>query len=224
MFHALALALFAPSLVLQRELTALGLAVATALLALAEITRALRVPVFSPPVDAYFSQFVDRRDAGWAIVSHLYLLVGCAAPVWLAPASDDFVPAQAAFAGVVALGVGDAVAAVVGTAAKRAGTAVLWPGSEKTVQGTASAAASMLVAVAWTRLFLADVGAPAGAALQPVVLVGAGARNGGSRALLTPGLAAATGAVALLETFTDQLDNVVLPLYAFAVFTLAGGL
>jgi dolichol kinase len=27
--------------------------------------------------------FIDERDAGSLILTHLYLLVGCAAPVWL---------------------------------------------------------------------------------------------------------------------------------------------
>jgi hypothetical protein len=34
---------------------------------------------------SYLSPFVDQRDSGPLILTHVYLLVGCALPVWLFP-------------------------------------------------------------------------------------------------------------------------------------------
>jgi len=34
-------------------------------------------------IDSFMRTFIDERDAGSLILTHLYLLVGCAAPVWL---------------------------------------------------------------------------------------------------------------------------------------------
>ena len=64
--------------------------------------------------------FTDERDIGAIVLSHFYLLVGCAIPLWLVPRSvvvdndndANYLPASA---GILSVGVGDAVAAVVGT-------------------------------------------------------------------------------------------------------------
>ena len=109
--------------------------------------RALSIPPVAAPLSAFLARFLDSRDGGTLVLTHLYLLLGCALPLWLAdalPGPPPLPPAATAaataaagagagvgagagappprsvaldvapFAGVVALGMGDAVASVVG--------------------------------------------------------------------------------------------------------------
>lgn len=40
-------------------------------------------PPYDKVMEQFLSQFLDYKDSGKLIVSHAYLLVGCAVPVWL---------------------------------------------------------------------------------------------------------------------------------------------
>lgn len=53
------------------------------------------------------NEFLDRKDSGTAILSHFYLLTGCAGSVWLEGPSQLL-----QFTGILALGVGDAMVSV----------------------------------------------------------------------------------------------------------------
>ena len=138
---------------------------AAALFLLLEVVRALRIPPLAAPLSAFFARFLDSRDGGTLVLTHLYLLLGCAVPLWLAdalPAAAEGAPGvlgalprsvardAAPFAGVVVLGMGDAVASVVGIHLGRC----RWPGTRKTVEGTAAAAASMLLLLLLLRRLL----------------------------------------------------------------------
>lgn len=69
-----------------------------------------------PALERLFAPYVDERDAGLAVLTHSYLLLGCALPLWLhLPLFSDYqwralqqncVPA---LAGVLVLGVGDSM-------------------------------------------------------------------------------------------------------------------
>lgn len=60
----------------------------------------------------YLSSFVDEKDTGVAILAHLYLLSGCALPIWLN--GSDVV---SGLSGILVLGISDAmVGAPVGLA------------------------------------------------------------------------------------------------------------
>jgi CDP-diglyceride synthetase len=84
---------------------------------------------------------LDERDAGKIVLTHIYLLAGCALPSLLCPTPG---PGEAGvgsrggivpYAGVLILGVGDTVASIVGTFFGK----WLWVPSEgrgKTVEGT----------------------------------------------------------------------------------------
>ena len=148
LFHAAAVAMFVPPVVngLHTLLPlALGLAVVAKVLALLELGVALRLPpsrAFSN-ARAAWNRFTDERDTGVFVMTHIYLLLGCAVPVWLAigncvthaelsnstendsPGVLLFTLAQS-LAGILALGVGDAAAAIVGIIAGAAGLAHTW--------------------------------------------------------------------------------------------------
>ena len=54
------------------------------------------------PIHVFFSEFVDSKDAGPVILSHFYLLTGCAGGLWLEGAGINL------YTGVLAVGIGDA--------------------------------------------------------------------------------------------------------------------
>ena len=89
------------------------MSLATSLFLLAEIIRHFEVPPFGKQVGVFFSIFTDERDTrGPLVVSHIFLLVGCAVPVWMSLYGSDL-PSNAlpieGFSGVLCLGCGDAM-------------------------------------------------------------------------------------------------------------------
>jgi len=52
----------------------------------------------------FLNEFLDSKDSGTAILSHFYLLAGCASPLWLEGHRDAL-----AYVGVLGLGIGDAL-------------------------------------------------------------------------------------------------------------------
>eukprot|EP00941_MAST-03F_sp_MAST-3F-sp1_P000742 g742.t1 len=199
-FHFLCVLLFVPAILYQRDLASLGMAVALALFLLVEATRLLHVPVVSDAIHRYMVPFVDCRDtAGDLFISHIYLLLGCAVPLWIV-GNDQHFHTLAPFSGVITLGIGDAVAAVIGkTRGERK-----WPGTEKTMEGTIAAFLAMSLFSIW-------ISALVGSTLQK--------KRGVEEEI--SGIFFSHVLIALLETFTDQMDNAVLPLFAFAAITLS---
>lgn len=76
------------------------------------------------------------------ILSHFYLLTGCASGLWLEGRGIK------QMTGVLALGVGDSMASIVG---KRFGR-IRWAASPKTVEGTVAFVLSMVLAAVLLRL------------------------------------------------------------------------
>ena len=101
-YHILAAALFAPALLLEPQLLAVALAIASALLVAVEVVRVGNVPGLGPRVHAFMTAFLDSRDAGAVLVSHFSLLAGgCPAS---APAAT---PRQPVVHHHLVLGLGD---------------------------------------------------------------------------------------------------------------------
>lgn len=187
LFHLLATGLFMPVVMMDPDLLSVSYGAASALFVTIELIRS-RVSV----IDRYMRLFTDHRDVGPVIFSHIYLLVGCAVPHWMVPNNGATLPMCA---GIIAVGVGDAVAAIVGTWAGRH----KWLGTSKSIEGTcAGALAMMLVA----------------ASLVPPPL---------DHAKLTV-LGTIVAMTALMETVTSHMDNLILPLYFFVLLSVAGQL
>jgi dolichol kinase len=199
-FHVLAFVMFSPVLAWDPTLLSLALAVAFALMAVVELVRATRVPWISDVLTMFMSRFTDSRDSGAFLVSHMSLLLGIAVPVWLC-SSPDRPPAGrqlAAWAGLVALGLSDTVAAAVGLPW---GTIRVHQTSRKTVEGTLAAAAVMMLSMS----FLIRAGLVQAPSWPPQHLWAALLW----RSLLT----------CALEAVTPQLDNIVFPIHAFTLFS-----
>jgi dolichol kinase len=45
--------------------------------------RILAIPPLGAAIDRCFQVFIDDRDGGKIITTHLYLLIGCSCPLWL---------------------------------------------------------------------------------------------------------------------------------------------
>ncbi|KAJ2776440.1 dolichol kinase [Coemansia interrupta] len=189
-YHGLATLLFAPGILYARQLLHLGFTVALACFVLAECLRALHIHPWSSVIDQFLRRFTDHRDAGAIVTSHFFLLFGCALPVWLGGSS-----AVACLAGVLTLGIADTAASLVGTRFGRH----RWPGSPKTVEGSAAFAASLCAA--------AGIAYAAGADEKcgPI------------------GLLVLCAVLAALEALTTQNDNLVVPLTMYAAMHVALG-
>ncbi|KAG0064861.1 hypothetical protein BGZ89_008787 [Linnemannia elongata] len=136
-YHALAVLMFVPGYLADEPFMHIAFSVGLAALIFLEYIRYFAVVPFGKEIHLFLVGFLDGRDGGPIILSHLYLLMGCAAPVWLA---EHHI--LAGLSGIFALGVGDAMASIVG---KRFGRH-RWPGTIKTVEGTVAFVGSVMVA------------------------------------------------------------------------------
>ena len=121
----------------------LAFAAAFALFVFGEYLRYCAVYPVGASLHFFLSQFLDSKDSGLVILSHLYLLSGCAAATWLETRSALLLQY-----GVVLLGVGDSCASLVG---RRYGR-LHWPRSAKTVEGSLAFFVSVVAAVLLLRL------------------------------------------------------------------------
>ncbi|KAG8468723.1 hypothetical protein KFE25_013806 [Diacronema lutheri] len=212
LYHALAVLLFLPAMLVELQLMRLAFAVAIALLLALEYVRVARAPPLARPLSAFLRRYTDARDAGPLITTHIYLLLGCALPVLATPSAAPSIgqTAQPAvvlppMAGILALGVGDSMASYVGVRFGR----TRWPGTAKTVEGTAAAVGAIVV------------GAGALCAASAAVAPARGDRGDDASAAL--GVLGATIATCVLEAVTDQIDNLFLPLHYFCALRVALG-
>ncbi|KAM3415006.1 hypothetical protein BST61_g10143 [Cercospora zeina] len=132
---------------------------------LLEVIRAGQVPPLGNAISRFVAPYVDGRDLrGPVVVSHIFLLIGCAVPLWFSLASiarDGPAPWEgwelkedrretAMIAGVVCVGMGDAAASLIG---RRYGRRKwIWVGG-KSLEGSAAmafaVAVGLLIARAW---------------------------------------------------------------------------
>ncbi|PCH42325.1 histidine kinase, partial [Wolfiporia cocos MD-104 SS10] len=189
-FHALAVVMFLPGLVVDPAFTHLSFSAAFALFTFAEYVRYFALYPFGASVHVFMNEFLDQKDSGTAILSHFYLLIGCAGSVWFEGPSQLL-----QYTGTLVLGVGDALASIVG---KRFGRHRWLATSPKTVEGSAAFVVSV-VACAW-------------------LLRVCGLAESFSMARYT----SVAVLSALLEAFSVQNDNVVLPLYMWSMLVFTG--
>ncbi|KDN39447.1 hypothetical protein K437DRAFT_239479 [Tilletiaria anomala UBC 951] len=186
-FHGLAVLLFLPGILFEPSFTHLALSLAFAVFIFAEYIRYFAICPLGAPLHIFMSEFLDHKDSGPVILSHFYLLSGCALPLWLE--SSTFVTRCS---GTLVLGVGDALASVIG---RRYGR-LHWPFSSKTVEGSAAFISSIyFCGLALQRLAPSD-SFTVGKWLGIVTLLG------------------------VLEGVSEQNDNLILPIFAFALCTI----
>jgi dolichol kinase len=187
-FHLVAVLLFAPMIWKAPQLMSLSFAIAVCVLFVLE---ALRRDL--PALQSFYVTFIDdNKDEETAIiVSHIFLIVGCAMPLWInevLQSSGGKSSLLLAQFGVLCIGIGDAMGAVIGKCMGKH----IWGRNNRTLEGSFAMLVSMIASGAFCCYSFRDFLA----------------------------LFFATSFVTLLEAFTFQLDNLVLPLAGSTVLLL----
>ncbi|XP_054614207.1 dolichol kinase [Dunckerocampus dactyliophorus] len=199
-FHLIVVATFVPGLLYDRQLLHVASVGCLAVFLFLEYVRYFRIKPLGQPLRQLLTLFLDERDSGPLILTHIYLLLGMALPVWLFPdacAPKGILPGAGAlvpYAGVLAVGVGDTVASVFGSTMGE----IRWPGTKKTMEGTATSVFAQIIAVA-------------------IFLIFDGSINLNSTYSWIVG---SITLVAMLEAYTSQIDNLLLPLYLLILLML----
>jgi len=188
-FHIFAIFVYLPGLVCDREMLCLGSTCALVVLILLESIRVFRIPPLGSILEENFKVFTDDQDSGNVILTHIYLLTGLTIPLWLYPLWQSSVLHPVWLSGVLSLGVGDTAAAVFGSMYGKH----KWPGSKKSIEGTLAGMACQFVFVC--------------------VCTQCGIMTVDKWLDLT----VAVVLTSILETFTLQIDNLVLPLFIFSL-------
>jgi len=87
-FHGTMVAMLLPTIYFDPPFFSLALAIVLACFCLLDLLRASQLPPLSKPLANFLAPFVDGRDnRGPVVISHIFLLVGCAVPLWLSLAA-----------------------------------------------------------------------------------------------------------------------------------------
>lgn len=211
-FHGMMVVMLLPTTFIDPAFLSLGLVLVLMVFLLLDLFRAAQLRPVSKPLARFLTPYIDGRDLqGPVIVSHIFLLIGCAIPLWLSLAGAErggTNPWQgwevatrdvSMIAGVVCVGMGDAAASLVG---RRIGRHKWpWPGG-KSLEGSAAFAAAVTAGLVLGKVWL-EVG---GWRL---------ALDDGNDSWLTT--LAKAGAAACGASFTEAVltgcnDNVVVPI------------
>lgn len=127
-FHILIVLVFVPGLIYQCTFLFVASGVALAVLISLELVRIINLKPFAAILQQAVKAFVDEKDVGDVAMTPIYLLVGCALPIWLHPCPCDLTDAAGVellplMAGVLSVGLGDTAASVIGSKFGR----IHWP-------------------------------------------------------------------------------------------------
>ncbi|KJH48142.1 phosphatidate cytidylyltransferase [Dictyocaulus viviparus] len=116
------------------------------LFVIVEVLRFFKVPPWEKTLNRSLLAFKDEQDSA-VLLTPIFLLLGVFLPLFLSP--SDTSPHLYHLAGVAAVGVGDSVAAIVGSKWGR----TRWPGKKKTVEGSTAMALAVLMFLLLARPF-----------------------------------------------------------------------
>ncbi len=207
-FHGMMVAMFLPTIFLDPAFVSLALILILAVFLLLDLFRASQLPPLSKPLTYFLAPYVDGRDhRGPVIVSHIFLLIGCAIPLWLSLAAVqlegelpwegwDVVRREVSMvSGVICVGMGDAAASLIGRRFGR--RRWCWSGG-KSLEGSLAFAIAVVLGLSFARWWLQ---------------IGGWNNNCGDSWATTLGKAcvAATGASLTEAVLTGGNDNVIVP-------------
>ncbi|KAI0129380.1 hypothetical protein F4776DRAFT_628900 [Hypoxylon sp. NC0597] len=169
-FHFMMVAMFLPSTYIDPTFAALALSIVLAVFLLLDLLRASQLPPLSKPLASFLAPYVDGRDLrGPVVISHIFLLIGCAIPLWLSlgslPRSGTGclegweLPTRevSMVSGVVCVGLGDAAASLIG---RRYGQRKWLWGGGKSLEGSVAFALAVFVGLVVARSWLGVGGWP----------------------------------------------------------------
>lgn len=208
-FHFMMVGMFLPATFIDPTFAALALSLVLAVFLILDLLRASQLPPLSKPIASFLAPYVDGRDfRGPVVISHIFLLIGCAIPLWLALASlprsgDGFlagweVPTRdvSMVAGVLCVGLGDAAASLIG---RRWGRRKWLWGGGKSVEGSVAFATIVFLGLGVASAWIRNGGWPV---VGEPLSVGVSARN----AAVCATMASMTETV-----LTGGNDNVIVP-------------
>jgi len=165
-FHFMMVAMLLPATYVDPTFAALSLSLMLAIFLLLDLFRASQLPPLSKSLAYFLTPYVDGRDLkGPVVISHIFLLIGCAIPLWLSLGSLPRtgtgyvhgweVPTRevSMVSGVICVGMGDAAASLIG---RRYGRHKWRWGGGKSIEGSVAFATAvslaLLLAKAWLRI------------------------------------------------------------------------
>ncbi|KAI9671539.1 MAG: hypothetical protein M1817_003591 [Caeruleum heppii] len=213
-FHGMMVAMFLPATYVDPAFVGLAFALILAIFLLLDLFRASQLPPLSKPLAFFLTPYVDGRDLrGPVVVSHIFLLIGCAIPLWLSLAglerSDhgNWVGWElnsrevSMVSGVVCVGMGDAAASLIG---RRFGRRK-WPWSGgKSLEGSLAFAAAVTGGLCLAKMWLCVGGWP-------------GCNGDGWSTTLMKAIMASLVASLTEAVLTGGNDNVVVPVVLWLV-------
>jgi dolichol kinase len=163
-FHGMMVAMLLPTTFVDPTFIALALSLILAIFLILDLLRASQLPPLSKPLAYFLTPYVDGRDLrGPVVVSHIFLLIGCAVPLWLSLASASSFGEEpwqdwevrsrdvSMIAGVICVGMGDAAASLIG---RRYGRRK-WPwAGGKSLEGSAAFALAVTVGLTFGKIWL----------------------------------------------------------------------
>ena len=207
-FHGIMVAMLLPTVFIDPCFIALALVLILAIFLLLDLFRASQLPPVSKPLTMFLAPYVDGRDhRGPVIVSHIFLLIGCAIPLWLSMAGaprngedpwagwETPVRDISMVSGVICVGMGDAAASLIG---RRYGKHKwLWSGG-KSLEGSIAFAIAVSIGLMASYIWM---------------ILGGWAEHGSKSWLMVlfKAVTAATGASLTEAVLTACNDNVVVP-------------
>lgn len=141
-------------------------------------------------VSKFYATFIDSREnPSHFLLSHIYLLVGIALPVWLDSAHrrQNSSGAILPHLGWISIGIGDSMGAIIGTYCGKNN----WRGSSRTLEGSLAMLVAMVVSliiVTHTSTYINN----------PIIVTS---------------IIVASTLTTLMEAFTSENDNLLLPLH-----------
>ncbi|KAF2652071.1 hypothetical protein K491DRAFT_681645 [Lophiostoma macrostomum CBS 122681] len=221
-FHGMMVGMLLPTIFIDPLFISLALVLVLSVFLLLDLVRASQLPPLSKPIAKFLTPYVDGRDLrGPVVVSHIFLLIGCAIPVWLSLAGVDRAGEEpwtgwevetgsrdvSLIAGVVCVGMGDAAASLIG---RRWGRRK-WPwAGGKSLEGSAAFALAVTVGLVFGKAWLRIGGWERGNGRFGGLGVGwAGLKEWGT-VLLKAGVCA-MGASLNEAVLTGGNDNVIVP-------------
>ncbi|KAF3483832.1 uncharacterized protein GIQ15_03156 [Arthroderma uncinatum] len=163
-FHGMMVAMFFPTVFIDPAFVALSCSLVLAIFLLLELFRASQVPPLARELSSFLAPYVDGRDhRGPVIVSHIFLMLGCALPLLLSLAGTPHVGTApwegwevesrdiSMVSGIVCVGMGDAAASLVG---RRYGQRRWFWGGDKSIEGSLAFAAAVFVGLVTARIWL----------------------------------------------------------------------
>lgn len=169
-FHFMMVAMFLPTIFIDPTYIALALSIVLSIFLLVDLLRASQLPPLSGPIAQFLTPYVDGRDLrGPVVISHIFLLIGCAIPLWLSlaalprigedPLAGWEVPIRdiSMVAGVVCVGLGDAAASLIG---RRWGHRKWLWGGGKSIEGSIAFATAVFVGLMAANIWLFAGGWP----------------------------------------------------------------